>query len=83
MEKRRVKKKKKRNSDKLTRRNGGITHRFSVWCTKLICYLINAYRSASHGRVVYINYTPEDSISAFLITLTYSRVSIIHEEPAR
>lgn len=83
MGKRRVKKKKKRNSDKLTRSNGGITHRFSVWCAKLICYLINAYRSASHGRVVYINYTPEDSISAFLITLTYSRVSIIHEEPAR
>lgn len=35
-------------------------------------HLINAHKSDVYGRIVYINYTPEDSISAFLITLTYT-----------
>lgn len=37
-------------------------------------HLINAHKSGVCGRIVYINYTPEDSISAFLITLTYTGI---------
>lgn len=43
-------------------------------CKLLFCRLINAHKSAVCGRIVYINYTPEDSISAFLITLTYTSI---------
>jgi len=45
-------------------------HRYKI----SFCRLINAHKSAVCGRIVYINYTPEDSISAFLITLTYTGI---------